>query len=55
MQILNAILRVFSVAPVDESVIREALETHLPDYEDSVTAAAVRQAGCDIIVTRDPS
>ena len=51
---LNAILRVFGVAAVDASVIQDALRLPGPDFEDSVTAAAARAAGCDLIVTRDP-
>jgi predicted nucleic acid-binding protein len=51
---LRLLLRVFGVAPVDEGNIREALELHALDFEDSVTAVAARRAGCDLIVTRDP-
>ena len=50
----SAMLRVFSVAAVDGRVIQYALELPLPDFEDSVTAAAALFAGCDYIVTRDP-
>ena len=42
------------VNPYDESAIEEALQLSTPDFEDSVTAAAARLAGCDYIVTRDP-
>lgn len=49
-----ALLKVFTVAPVNDSVLREALELPLTDFEDSVTCAAARLAGCDYIVTRDP-
>ncbi len=51
---LGEILRVFLVAAVDGSVIQHALESPCPDFEDSVSAAAARLAGCDVIVTRDP-
>jgi predicted nucleic acid-binding protein len=51
---LNSLLRVFGVATVDQSVIEEALEAPLDDFEDAVTAAAARRAGCDLIVSRDP-
>ena len=51
---ISAILRVFRVATVDGPVIQDALELPLPDFEDSVTAAAARLAGCDYIVTREP-
>ncbi len=53
-QAVGAILRVFSVAPVDDGIVREASGLSSPDFEDAVTAVAALRAGCDIIVTRDP-
>jgi predicted nucleic acid-binding protein len=53
-RIVPAILRVFGVATVDSAVIQEALQLPFPDFEDAVTAAAARLAGCECIVTRDP-
>lgn len=53
-RIISAILRVFGVAAVDGAVIQEALQLPFSDFEDAVTAAAARVAGCDCIVTRDP-
>jgi len=53
-RIVASLLKIFSVAAVDKSVIQEALALPSPDFEDSVTAAAARLAGCDLIVTRDP-
>ena len=52
---IGSILRLFRVAAVDGSVLHEALQLVGPDFEDSVTAAAARLAGCDLIVTRDPA
>ena len=52
-RIVSAILQVFDVATVNGPVIQDALRLSLPDFEDSVTAAAARLAGCDFIVTRD--
>jgi len=51
---INMLLRVFEVAAVDRTVIRDALQSPLSDFEDSVSAFAARFAGCDLIVTRDP-
>jgi predicted nucleic acid-binding protein len=51
---VTAILRVFGVAAVDREVIEEALQLPNSDFEDAVTAAAARLAGCEFIVTRDP-
>jgi len=53
-RIVSTILRVFGVASVDGAVIQEALQLQFSDFEDAVTAAAARIAGCDYIVTRDP-
>jgi len=51
---VSAMLRVFGVAAVDSTVIQEALQLPVSDFEDAVTAAAARLAGCECIVTRDP-
>ena len=53
-RIVSAILRVFRIAAVDSVVIQEAMQLPLTDFEDAVTAAAARLAGCEFIVTRDP-
>jgi predicted nucleic acid-binding protein len=52
--IVSAILTVFGVAAVDSVVVQEALQLAFSDFEDAVTAAAARLAGCEYIVTRDP-
>jgi predicted nucleic acid-binding protein len=54
VHLVSEVLRVFDVAAVDEPVIREALALEFTDFEDGVTAAAARVAGCEAIVTRDP-
>jgi hypothetical protein len=53
-RVIAAILKVFEVAVVDGPVIHEALQLPLADFEDAVTAAAARVAGCECIVTGDP-
>ena len=52
---VSAILSVLRVAGVDTKVIQAALALQWPDFEDAVTAAAAVQAGCDLIVSRDPA
>ena len=54
MRIVAAMLKVFGVAAVQGAVLQEALQLPCPDFEDAVTAAAARLAGCSYIVTRDP-
>ena len=53
-RLVSALLRVFGVAAVDGGVVQEALQSSFSDFEDAVTAAAARLAGCECIVTRDP-
>jgi len=54
LRLVLSILRVFRIAAVDGAVIQEALQLPFSDFEDAVTAAAARLAGCECIVTRDP-
>jgi predicted nucleic acid-binding protein len=53
-RIISAILRVFGIATIDGRVVQEALQLPFSDFENAVTAAAARSAGCEFIVTRDP-
>ena len=50
---VEALLAVFTVATVDEKVLRRAATLEMPDFEDAVTAAAAERAGCDAVVTRN--
>lgn len=54
-RVLLDLAQVFTIAPVDQNVIRNALATNVADFEDAVTACAARQAKCEYIVTRDKS
>jgi predicted nucleic acid-binding protein len=51
---VEALIRVFEVAPVDGDVVQRALALGWPDFEDAVCAAAAELSGCDALVTRDP-
>lgn len=53
-QIMRQMLRVFSVAGVDQVVIETACDLGWRDFEDAVQAAAAGQAGCRYLVTRNP-
>jgi len=53
-RVLSRLLRVFAVAAVDQAAIQDARQSRAEDFEDAVSAAAARSAGCDWIVTRDP-
>jgi len=48
------ILRVFSVAAVDQDVIQDAVGLGWPDFEDAVQMAAAARAGADYLITRNP-
>ncbi len=51
---VERLIGVFSVAAVDDSVVRRALALAGPDFEDAVCAAAAEASACDALVTRDP-
>ncbi len=48
------ILRVFSVAAVDQDVIQDAVGLGWSDFEDAVQMAAAYRAGADYLITRNP-
>lgn len=51
---VERLIGVFGVAPVNDTVLRRALVSGWPDFEDAVCAAAAEASGCEAIVTRDP-
>ena len=53
----NALVHLLSrvrVAPVTDASMRTALAMDLGDFEDAVCAASAQEAGCAVIVTRNP-
>jgi predicted nucleic acid-binding protein len=51
---VDRLLSVYTVATVDDEVIRTAMGLGWSDFEDAVTATAAAAAGCDALVTRNP-
>lgn len=47
------LLRLFEVAPVTRGVLKSALAVGMSDYEDAVLHEAGREAGVEMLVTRD--
>ena len=54
-RVVETLLAIFQVVPVDEPVLRQALALPFGDFEDAVCAACAAAAGCDALVTRDVS
>ncbi len=52
-RMLDELLRICSVAPVDRAVLERALRLDLPDFENALVHEAARAAGAEAIVTRD--
>jgi len=50
---LRQLLQLCEVAPVTRSTIDQALARSLSDFEDAVIAASAKQAGADVLVTRN--
>ncbi len=42
------------IAPVDEPVLRSALDSGFDDYEDAVLHGSAQASGLDTIITRNP-
>lgn len=51
--LIRSMLEFVSIAPVDEDVIRRALDVRSSDFEDAVVLEAARAVGADGVVTRD--
>jgi len=51
---LGHLLSRLRVAPVTDASVRMALTMQLGDLEDAVCAASAQEAGCAVIVTRNP-
>lgn len=52
-KVINDLVIVPSIAPVDGLALRRALDLGWPDFEDALCAAAAEAASCDLLVTRD--
>ena len=52
-QTIHALLDRLGICPVDETVIRNALNLSWPDLEDAILYESARAAGLDTIITRD--
>lgn len=50
---LRRLLGLFEVAPVTRSILEEALESRVPDFEDAVLEQAARLVRAEAIVTRN--
>ena len=52
-QLVQTLLVLFDVAPVDAAVLARAVDRGEPDFEDAVITEAALAAGARVIVTRD--
>jgi predicted nucleic acid-binding protein len=52
-KVMDKLLQIFSVTPVNHSVLRAALSSDFKDYEDAVLHEAGLRTGVDCIVTRN--
>ena len=50
---LHRLMQLFEIAPVNRSVIEEALASKISDFEDAVLAQSGILAGVDLIITRN--
>ena len=50
---LRRLLGLFEIAPVNRSVIEQALHSRIADFEDAVLEQAARLVGAEAIITRN--
>ena len=53
-RVVEDLLLVSAIAPVDGPILRRALALGWPDFEDAICAAAAEGIGCDALIARDP-
>jgi len=53
MKHIRLLLSLFEIAPVNRSVIENALECNFTDYEDAVIVEAAQHSGVEYIITRN--
>jgi predicted nucleic acid-binding protein len=49
------VLSLFEIAPVDKTVLSQAIDSPLGDFEDAVLMESGAMTGIDAVVTRDPN
>ena len=54
-ELIEELRSVSKIAPVTQHIIDEALELKWPDFEDAIHYRAAVAAGCDAIITRNPT
>ena len=52
---ITALLDIFHVIPIDESILRDSLISPITDYEDAVIEVSSMKANIDYIITRNIS
>ena len=55
LEYVRLVLNVFSIVPLDESILRLAVDLPQKDFEDAIQTFSAVQVKADCIVTRDKS
>ena len=55
LEYIRLVLNVFSIVPLDESILRLAVDLPQKDFEDAIQTFSAVQIKADCIVTRDKS
>lgn len=53
MEMIAKLLTFLEIAPVNRSVLENAIRSRMKDYEEAVLAESASICGCDLIVTRN--
>lgn len=53
LRMMHKLMDTFEISPVNQDVLRSALQFDLTDFEDAVQIASAQADGLDFIITRD--
>ena len=51
--LISTLVEGFEIVPVDKSILKTALASDIPDFEDAVIDSCAASAKADVIVTKD--
>lgn len=52
---VRKVLKLLTVLPATQKILIDAADSKYADYEDAVSFLSVAAAGCDVIITRNPT
>lgn len=55
LEYLRIVMDIFTIVPLDETILRDSLNSPYKDFEDAIQLFSAVKAQTDFIITRDPN